>query len=309
MILWNLPLCSNILPYYGYTHSWILMLLQMWRASRSFCFKNMDILVKIILKSNKMNISISSIPNVKCSLSLFVLRVTTEVPDELEALACIVDELEDPTLLSISESEWKITQQNLKSFWFLLSKNPGIDLSKINVELSQECLKRSEIMNWITCSAEPYKLPSFNLTLCHNEMVFPNIVQYKKIMQESVVGFNRLSTNIAMVEVLRKSKVTPNKIISNAVKSVSLDWDSQKRRNNYSLSDSMKYLLESFPHMEELVIGGTQLTKEKFHENFQNLINVNVGNLNWLKFFWTSTEEIGKSECLLYYSKGECSAY
>jgi hypothetical protein len=42
----------------------------------------------------------------------------------------------------------------------------------------------------------------------------------------------------------------------------------------------MKYLLESFPQMEELVIGGTQLTKEKFHENFQNLINVNVGNLN-----------------------------
>jgi len=104
-------------------------------------------------------------------------------------------------------------------------------------------------------------------------------------MQTSVVGFTKLTTNLAMVEVLKKSKVSPNDVLQGSIKSISMTAESKKKRNNYNVLESTKYLLLNFPMVEELIVDGSMLDKQKCFEIFKTIVSdVKPSHLRILKF-------------------------
>jgi hypothetical protein len=54
-------------------------------------------------------------------------------------------------------------------------------------------------------------------------MVFPHIKQYRKILEETVVGLSKVTINMAMVKILKQSKILPNEVLQTSVESISLD--------------------------------------------------------------------------------------
>jgi len=284
MIFTNLPLCSKVLPYYGHTHTCVLLLIGLWKKSNEFWIKNIDILIRIILKNNKMKLSISSIYDISYNYALFDWIIDTELNHDLETLAKAVEKIGDSKLLSLAPSEWKITQHNLNSFIILLKGSRNVDLSPIQVDLSHECLQREEIMPAIVKISEADKLPTINLTLKHNEMVFPHIKQYRKILEETVVGLSKVTINMAMVKILKQSKILPNEVLQTSVESISLDWNINKRKNGLSVVESTKFLFSVFPNIQEFEIGGALISKDRWYEVMDQITLNSTGNLKSLKY-------------------------
>lgn len=83
-------------------------------------------------------------------------------------------------------------------------------------------------------------------------MVFPHIKQYKIILQESVIEIDEISMNLAMVNVLCKSKVEPNEVLKKSVSSIYVDATTLKRKNEVSITESRNYLYSVFPNLRKL---------------------------------------------------------
>lgn len=145
--------------------------------------------------------------------------------------------------ITFSPAFWQINSVNMKNFLSLLRNSLKLNLKNVTADISHECLKNTELNYFYENQVEGRGFPDFNLTLKHNEMVFPNVIQYKKIMQESVVKYNKLTTNAAMLQVLEKSKVTPNEILAKSVKRASLDFSTNKKRHRYEIAKSTDFLI------------------------------------------------------------------
>lgn len=271
--LLKLSLWSKVLPYFSHTHTWILMMLELCHKSRELWLKNFEIFVKIILKDNKINLPINyfSIKGLGSGLNfaMFNFNVTTSTSEQLEHLVQLPDRIFYSELLWIEPEEWNISTDNMKSFISLLRRNPGHNLSKIRVKINQDWFKKPEdatALNSLRDLNTPFQM---DLVLKHNEMVFPNVSLYKTIIQNSSLNFEKLSTNISLVELLRKAKVMPSNFLS--VSRIEFECLSSKRNQKYSIPECVRYLLEIFPSSHELIINWDTANEGKCLETIQNL--------------------------------------
>ena len=196
-------------------------------------FLYFEIFTKIILKDNKVNMpinyfQINGLGQGK-NFAMFKFIVTTTIPGQLEYFAQLPDRILYSELLWIVPEEWDISPENMKTFISILRRNPGHNLSNIKAKIHQECFRKQEDLN-ILGSMKDYKIPwEIDLVLKHNEMVFPNLSLYKTIVQNSTMSFDKLSTNISLIELLRKAKVRPNELLN--FSHIEFDWYNTKKES------------------------------------------------------------------------------
>ena len=287
-LLLNLPLLSKILPYYDFTHRWIAMLQRIWSKSSNLVKNNQRILIDVILKQNKQKVHIKSFYQLMKEgtyykrietgetdlhnldfVKMFELLVTTSVPDDLSYLKQVVKATPIQNNLVIAKNEWIVTSENSKIFVSIMQSNPWLNLSTINAKIHQEWFKKQEDINMFNWIQKRWNLPSFELVLKHNEMVFPNLSLYKSILQTVKLDFYKLSTNLALVDLFRKSKVKPNDMLS--FEMIEFDCKSCKKNNKYNVFEWIKYLVDNFKSTQKLVINYQSEYESKCNEALKEL--------------------------------------
>jgi hypothetical protein len=94
--------------------------------------------VKVILKHNKMKLSISSISKVGFMYTLFKWKIDVDSEIELETFAKLLEEVQIPEALSLAETKWKVNQKNLNNFIRIIKNGGGVDFSPIQIDLGHE---------------------------------------------------------------------------------------------------------------------------------------------------------------------------
>ena len=202
-------------------------------------------------------------------VKMFELLVTTSIPDDLSYLKQVAKATPIQNNLVIAKNEWIVTSENSKIFVSIMQSNPCLNLSTINAEIRQEWFKKQEDINMFNWIQKRWNLPSFELVLKHNEMVFPNLSLYKSILQTVKLDFYKLSTNLALVDLLRKSKVKPNNMLS--FEMIEFDCESCKKNNKYNVFEWIKYLVDNFKSTQKLVINYQSEYESKYNEALKEL--------------------------------------
>ena len=263
--------------------------------------KYFDIINEIILKDSKLRLPIKFAYQITSTninqwfksnwtdailirnLWMFELIVSTSESNDFELLKKLIYLNPCSVNLALAQNEWKVTPNNMNTFIWILQNNTGIKLAHIKAEINQEWFKQTENIALFNNLTKWRYLPSFELWLKHSEMVFPKIIIYKSILQNLELKLDKLSTNLALIELIRKSKFIPNHKLTFAM--IEFDWESWKSNNKYDILEWIKYLVESFSSTDKLTINCTNEYESKCSDALRILTNNSkpiIKSIEWI---------------------------